>query len=316
MERKIRQVSIKKNQTLDVAKKYKFNTKQGKEMKIIYKFIVYLSLLESFLITQSSNSFIPTINEPSNQELESTAIQIEKTAIQLIQLGQNEEAVKLLNLAVKLNPKEIDLWTSLAEAQFRSNKNYEALSSLNQAIKLRPNEESLYLRKASIYMDLNDPKKAKTSINKSLSINKKNERSYFQLGNAEIMLKNYESALIAFNKSSEINSNFWQSINNEGLILYELDNLKEAISRFRSAFKISNDAEPMLALAIALYYSDNQSIESLNLAKKALQANPKYVSTEYQATQLWGKKLQKSAELLFKKEEMIKVVREAKEKSQ
>ena len=59
-----------------------------------------------------------------------------------------------------------------------------------------------------------------------------------------------------------------------------------------------------------------KSIESLNLAKKALNLNPKYVSKEYQKKQLWGKKLQKSAQLLFKNKEMKKVVKEALEKSQ
>ena len=130
------------------------------------------------------------------------------------------------------------------------------------------------------------------------------------------MLNNYNSALIAFQKSSEINSDFWQSINNEGLVLYELNNVKEAISKFRSALKISNNAEPMLALAIVLYTSENKSIEALSLAKNALISNPKYVSKEYQAKQLWGKKLQKSAQLLFKNKEMKKVVKEAKEKIQ
>ena len=72
----------------------------------------------------------------------------------------------------------------------------------------------------------------------------------------------------------------------------------------------------MLALAIVLYSSDNQSIESLNLAKNALKTNPKYVSREYQAKQLWGKKLQKSAQILFKNKEMKKLVKEAKERSQ
>ena len=130
------------------------------------------------------------------------------------------------------------------------------------------------------------------------------------------MLNNYQSALIAFKKSSKINSNFWQSINNEGLILYELNNKLEAISKFKLALKISNNAEPMLALAVLLFISDNNSIESINLAKNALQAKPEYISTEYQAKQLWGKKIQKSAQLLFQAKEMKKVVNEAKEKSQ
>ncbi len=287
-----------------------------KRIPNIYKFIIFLSIFECFLITKSINAFFPKINEPNQEELKSTSVQIGKTAIQLIQFGQNDEAIKLLRLAIKLNPKEVELWTGLAEAQIRSDRNYEALSSLNQAIKLRPNEQKIYLSKGSIYMSLNDPKKAKISIKKGLLINKNSERGYFQLGNAEIMLNNYKSALKAFKKSSEINSDFWQSINNEGLVLYELNNFKDAISKFRSALKISNDAEPMLALAIVLYTSDNKSIESLNLAKNALKSNPQYVSKDYQAQQLWGKKLQKSAQLLFKNKEMRKVVREARKKSQ
>ena len=60
----------------------------------------------------------------------------------------------------------------------------------------------------------------------------------------------------------------------------------------------------------------HKSIESLSLAKNALESNPKYISKDYQMKQLWGKKLQKSAQLLFKNKKMEKVVREAKEKSQ
>ena len=281
----------------------------------ILKILVYLVLFESFL-TNKSYAFFPRINEPSQQELKSTALQIGKTAIQLIELNENEEAIRLLKLAVKLNPKEIDLWTGLAEAQYRINKNHEALESLSKATELRSDKPGIYFRKASIYMNLNDPNKAKISIKKGLSINKNDERGYFQLGNAEIMLNNYSSALVAFKKSSKINSKFWQSINNEGLVLYELNNYKKAIIKFRSAVKISNDPEPMLALAIVLYSSNNKSYETFNLAKIALKSNPKYVWKEYQAKQLWGKKLQKSAQLLFKNPEMKKIVKEAKERSQ
>ena len=282
----------------------------------IYRIVLCLILFEFSITTKSSNAFFPRINEPSSHELKSTSIQIGKTAIQLIQFGQNNEAIKLLKLAVKLNPKEEELWTSLAEAQIRENKNHEALSSLNNAIKLKPKESSFYFSKASIYINLNNPQEAKSYIKKGLSINKNDERGYFQLGNTEIMLNNYKSALIAFRKSSKINSKFWQSINNEGLVLYELDNTKEAILKFKSALKISNDPETMLALAIALFSSEKNPNESLNLAKKALESNPRYVSKDYQAQQLWGKKLQKSAQLLFNIQEMKKVVNEAKEKSE
>ena len=280
------------------------------------KVILCLTLIDQLLITKTSKAFLPIINEPNQQEFKSTSIEIGQTAVQLIQYGQNKEAIKLLNLAIQLNPKETNLWLSLAEAQIRSNKKYQALSSLNKAIQLKPKEENIYFTKASIYMDLNDPKKAKVSIKKGLSINNNNERGYFQLGNAQIMLKNYKSALNYFQKSSLINSNFWQSINNEGLILYELDKTKKAMNKFKLALDISQDAEPMLALAIVLFSPKNNNIESIRLAKNALNSNPQYVSKEYQEKQLWGEKLQKKAQLLFKTKEMIKAVKEAKEKSQ
>ena len=72
----------------------------------------------------------------------------------------------------------------------------------------------------------------------------------------------------------------------------------------------------MLALAIALFSTNNNHNKSISLAKNALKLNPKYVSIDYQAKQLWGSKLQKAAQLLFKTKEMIKAVKEAKEKSQ
>ena len=282
----------------------------------IYQIFLAIIFLECFLLTAYTNAFLPRINEPNKKELESTSIKIVQTAIQLMQFGQNDEAIRLFKLALKLNPKEKDIWVSLAEAQVRSNKKHQALNSLNEAIKLKPQEQNIYFTKASIYMDLNDPKEAKNFILKGLSINKNNERGYFQLGNAEIMLNDYKSALIAFKRSSKINSKFWQSINNEGLVLYELNYPKEARSKFEYALKISNDAEPMLALAVILFTLDNNSIESIKLAKSALESNPQYISRDFQAKQLWGKKLQNSAKLLFKAKEMKKVVKEAKERSQ
>ena len=287
-----------------------------KYLRIIYYILISTIVNDFCFQIKTAKAFLPTINEPSQIELKSTSIQIGQTAIQLIQLGKIESGIKFLELAVTLNPEEHALWVTLADANIRLNKNKEALIYLNKAILLKPKKETLYFTKGSVYMNMNDPKKAIQFIKKGLSLNNKNENGYFLLGNAETMLKNHKSALIAFQTASNLNSSFWQSINNEGLILYELNNLKKAMSRFKLALKISKNAEPMLALAIVLYVSDNNFIESINLAKQALIANPKYVSKIYQSKQLWGKELQKGAELLFKTEEMNKAVKEAKEKSQ
>ena len=71
-----------------------------KRIPKIYKFIICISLFECFLVTKSINAFFPKINEPNQEELKSTSVQIGKTAIKLIQFGLNDEAIKLLRLAV------------------------------------------------------------------------------------------------------------------------------------------------------------------------------------------------------------------------
>ena len=135
-----------------------------KKIPKICQVILCLSLFE-FLITRPTNAFFPKINEPNQQELESTSIQIGKTAIQLIQFGQANEAIKLLELAIKLNPKEASLWITLAEAQVRSEKKNEALLSLSEAIQLKPKEESIYFSKASILWQTNgNPPRLKKTL--------------------------------------------------------------------------------------------------------------------------------------------------------
>ena len=43
---------------------------------------------------------------------------------------------------------------------------------------------------------------------------------------------------------------------------------------------------------------------ALELAKKALKNNPKYVNYEYRKEQLWGEKLQASTEILLQNEQI------------
>ena len=287
-----------------------------KKVSKIFKYLLGLSLINNFFVPNSSVAFFPRINEPNQQEFESTSKQIGKTAIQLIQFGQYKEAIKILKLALKLNPTEETLWMTLADAQFKSKDSNNALLSLDKVLVINPKNASIYFAKGSIYMNSKNLENAILMLNQGLLLDNKNETGYFQLGNAYIMLKEYKKALHTYNKVTKLNPNFWQVINNTGLILYEINEKEEAISKFKLATKISNDAEPRLALAIAIYSNKGKSIEALNIAKNALKDNPKYVDIDYQSEQLWGRKLQGSAKLLFKTKEMQKVVREAKKKTQ
>ena len=244
-------------------------------------------------------AFVPYIYEPNTQDLKKTSIELAKTAAQLIYFGQFKEASHLAKLAVKLNPNDEDLWSILAEAQVRNNLFKEASISIAKAKEINPKNAKLWFAEGSLKLQQKKLIDAISLIEKGLSIEPNNANAYFQIGNARIMQFNLQLALQAFKKASEIEANFWEAINNQGLVLFEMDKTEEAINSWRNALKISKNPEPMLALAAALYKTEKNNNESLDLAKKALFENPNYVSTKHQKEQLWGYKLQQATKELL-----------------
>ena len=126
------------------------------------------------------------------------------------------------------------------------------------------------------------------------------------------MEKNYLGAIELFSKSIEIKPNFWQAINNQGLAHFERNNINLSIKLFEKAISIKNNAEPLLGLASCLRIIDIKL--AIQLAKKALAKDPKYVNYNYRKEQLWGEKLQASTKILLQNEQLKKDVIVAKSK--
>ena len=126
------------------------------------------------------------------------------------------------------------------------------------------------------------------------------------------MEKNYLGAIKLFDKSIKIKPDFWQAINNKGLAYFEKNNLNQSIKLFESAISIQENAEPLLGLASSIRTNDTKL--AIQLAKKALAKDPKYVNYDFRKEQLWGEKLQASTELLLQNEKLKKDVMLAKTK--
>ena len=281
--------------------------------KFLNKFFIYTGVL--ILTFQSFEkpvySFIPNVYEPNKKELESTSLTIGKTAAQLIYFGQTKKANQLALLAVKINPNNDKIWAILAETEVRINQLDKAIESLNKAKKINPLFANYWFKQAGILIQQGKTSNAIKSINKGLEIDPDNPNAYFQLGNSRFLQKEFNIALIAFQKASSINPKFWQALNNQGLILYELKKTEEAIMKWKSVLKIERDAEPLLALAVALYSTNENKEKSFIYAKEALEINPNYVLSKYQEEQLWGDLLRKETEKFFTSPELTGTVQKA-----
>jgi len=246
------------------------------------------------------------------KNLQKQSLYIGKNAYQLLYFGQDEDSLNLAKLAVKINEKDEKLWLILAEAQIANKKYKNALNSLDKAEEINSNISEIYFSKSNVYLKISQQTKAKVALGKGIKIEPNNHKAIFQLGNILLMEKNYLGAIKLFDKAIKIKPDFWQAINNKGLAYFERNNVNLSIKLFESAISIEENAEPLLGLASCININDTKL--AIQLAKKALAKNPKYVNYDYRKEQLWGEKLQASAEILLQNDQLKKDVLMAKSK--
>lgn len=269
-------------------------------LKVIFLQIIGLNIFQ----VKRSSAFIPYYDLPSKNFLNQNGSEIGKNAYQLLYFGQLKQGLALAKLAISLNPEDVNLWTLLAEAQINNKLFDDALLSIEKGKLINPLISELYFAEGSIYLSKNKKQKAKKSLKQGLEIQPKNINALFQYGNIFLMEKNYKEALSKYNKIIKIKADFWQAINNKGLIYFENDEILLAIKNFTNAIEIKKNAESMLALGVSIKNTNKE--KSILLVKEALQKNPNYVSLKFRKEQLWGEKLQKATEELFKLEELKK----------
>ena len=282
-------------------------------MKQYLKQIIWIFLIIFyFLQIKKVQAIVPYYYFPTIKNLQKQSIYIGKNAYQLLYFGQYQDSLNLAKLAVKINPKDEKLWLILAEAQIANKKYKNALNSLNKAEQINSNISEIYFAKSNIYLKISQQTKAKSALKKGIKIEPNNHKAIFQLGNILLMEKNYLEAIKLFDKSIKIKPDFWQAINNQGLAYFEKNKVNLAIKLFESAISIQENAEPLLALASCLRNNDTKL--AIQLAKKALANDPKYINYDYRKEQLWGEKLQASTEILLQNEQLKKDVLLAKSK--
>ncbi len=298
---------------MDVEKKHKSKSKKFKNenMKKYLKKIICISLISmSFIQLEKAEAIIPFYYFPTIKNLQKQSLYIGKNAYQLLYFGNYEESLNLAKLAVKLNKTDEKLWLILAAAE-EANKLYkDALNSLNNAQKINSNVSEIYFNKSNIYLKISQQKNAKSALEKGIKIEPNNHKAIFQLGNILLMEKNFFPAIELFDKSLTIKPNFWQAINNKALAYFEKDNINLSAKLFKNAILIEENAEPLLGLAACMRIKDIKL--AIELAKKALAKDPKYVDYDFRKEQLWGDKLQASTEILLQNEQLKKEVKLAK----
>ncbi len=270
--------------------------------KTISKILLTLIISINFIEIDKATAIVPYYYMPSGQVLGKNSSIFADRAYYLLSIGRLDEGLQLAKLALSFDQSNEKLWAILAEAQIRNNLFKDALETIKKGKSLNSENSDFYFVESSIYLQSKKLKKARKTLESGLKIDPKNTFALFQLGNIFLMEKNYKEALKIFERTVKIKSNFWEVINNIGLAYYELDEKYSAEINFNRAISINRNGETLLALAVTLQNKDPE--QSILLSKEALKLNPSFVSLEYREEQLWGEKIQKATQQLFKSQEL------------
>jgi tetratricopeptide (TPR) repeat protein len=253
---------------------------------------------------RAAQALVPYVYVPRPQELEGAGLGIAQAAGRLLRLAA---------LTVQLLPQDPRGWLLLAEAQLRSNQLKAAAVSLARAKQLDPRNAGIWFAEGSLALRNSNPQQAVGLLQEGLRLDSRNAGAFFDLGNAHLLLGNPRAALADFERAASLRQGFWEAINNQALVLFEQGDRSAAINRWRAVLKIKPDAaEPTLALAAGLFaQGPQQRQEALELASRALDADPNYVLESYQKEQLWGAQLRAVTQKLLNLQDLKAVVERA-----
>lgn len=88
--------------------------------------------------------------------------------------NKNQEAINVINSALKKYPNDAELYIHRAISKDDLNQKQSAIADLNKAIQLNPKSDEAYYWRAAIKDDLNNISGAKQDISACLSINPNN----------------------------------------------------------------------------------------------------------------------------------------------
>ena len=186
---------------------------------------------------------LETFNDP---------IELTNYANRLWRIGDYENALAALNIALKIQPKLYHAWylrglvlhsqqRSLFNKQKSKPTNQEILASFSMATIIEPKFSPAWRWRGILLQLLERYEEAIKSINEGISLDSKDSRLHQLKGDFFTKLKQYEKAIAAYTRSIELQPNSYAYFN-RGLLKYDYKKeQKGALSDYTEAIKLDPD---------------------------------------------------------------------------
>jgi Flp pilus assembly protein TadD len=145
--------------------------------------------LFDFYVTNTS----PHISQSVLDDLEASAIYHTNIGGAAIREGNLEEAVRNLEIAVKLSPRWAPAWVNLGVARARLDKTDEAFAAFQRALEVEPGNSSAFVNLAKIYREQGRIEEADTAM-RAAAESTRNPFTLIAMADAEMLRGNLDEA--------------------------------------------------------------------------------------------------------------------------
>lgn len=207
---------------------------------------------------------------------------------QKLEDGKPDEAMRYLNKALELEPKNYDLHFLKGLAFYGLEEDKNALNSFDQTLNLNENHFWAYYYKSSILNDSEKYDLALEFIDKALVLEPENVDALILKG---LELSNSDRKSIAlgyFEDALKIDPNYFDALKFKGITLYNFDKFEEAVDSLKMALAIEPDEEYLLMFLADSLSSLEEYGDAIEIYDKVLDINPDNSLVLYlKAQSLW-----------------------------
>jgi Flp pilus assembly protein TadD len=151
------------------------------------------------------------------------------------QSGQMGEALRLINAALKINPRSAEALVNLSNVMHALKRDQDALDCLDKALAIKPDDALALGNRGSALLTLNRPQEALASFEALLRLDPRNGEAMMNRGIAKATLSQQDEALADFDAALTLMPGHPNVLYNRGNTLLALGRPVEALSDFERA---------------------------------------------------------------------------------
>ena len=180
----------------------------------------------------------PEAAAPKNGPQRITPEEALAMAKELIQKRNYNDAVKLLNEAIRANPKLVDGYITRATLLSEAKQYTRAIADLDAAIQLEPDNAKFLNTRGYFRLLMQDYDRAMADFNAALALDLNYPQAHNNRGLVRIAQEDYGKAVVEFDAALRLDAKYVDAHNNRGFALSRAQKFDDAIVSFTKAIEL------------------------------------------------------------------------------